>query len=153
IAVIVETLTENRNRTAGDLRHYFDKYGGNLGAMGCVSFMFSQNGVIIVESEGLNEDKVMEDAMNAGATDLSFEDDVVEIYTEPNDLRTVREALETAGYVFLSAEVEYLPQTSARIEDTDTAAKMNRMLELMNDNDDVQNIWHNWENEDDFAEE
>ncbi len=153
IAVIVETLTENRNRTAGDLRHYFDKYGGNLGTTGCVSFMFSQKGVIVIEAEGLDEDKVMEDAMEAGAADLSFEEDVVEIYTEPNDLRAVREALEAKGYSFLSAEVEYLPQTETRIEDPETAAKMNRMLELMNDNDDVQNVWHNWANEDEFAED
>ncbi len=153
VAVIVETLTENRNRTAGDLRHYFDKYGGNLGTTGCVSFLFSQNGVIVLDAEGLTEDKVMEDAMDAGATDLSFEENVVEIYTEPNDLRTVREALEQKGYTFLSAEVEYLPQTTARIEDADIAAKMNRMLELMDDNDDIQNVWHNWENEDDFAQE
>ncbi len=153
VAVIVETLTENRNRTAGDLRHYFDKYGGNLGTVGCVSFMFSQKGVIVLEAEGIDEDKVMEDAMDAGAADLSFEEDVVEIYTEPNDLRAVREALEAKKYSPLSAEVEYLPQTGSRIEDAAVAAKMNRMLELMNDNDDVQNVWHNWENEGDFAED
>lgn len=153
VAVIVETLTENRNRTAGDLRHYFDKYGGNLGTTGCVSFLFDQKGVIVIENEGLNEDKLMEDAMDAGAADLSFEDDVAEIYTDPTDLRAVREALEARGYSFLSAEVEYLPQTGARIEDAEIAAKMSRMLELMNDNDDIQNVWHNWENEDDFAED
>ncbi len=153
VAVIVETLTENRNRTAGDLRHYFDKYGGNLGTTGCVSFMFTQKGVIIIESEALNEDKMMEDAMDSGAADLSFEADVVEIYTDPNDLRAVREALEAKGYSFLSSEVEYLPQTGARIDDPDVAVKMNRMLEMMNDNDDVQNVWHNWENEDDYSED
>lgn len=153
VAVIVETLTENRNRTAGDLRHYFDKFGGNLGTTGCVSFMFSQKGVIVIESEGLNEDKLMEDGMEAGAEDFSFEEDVVEIYTDPNALHDVREALEKKKYSFISAEVEFLPQTYARIEDADTAQKMSRLLEHLEDNDDVQNVWHNWENEDDFSED
>ena len=89
IALIVETLTDNRNRTAGDLRHYFDKFGGNMGTPGCVSFMFEQKGVIVVEREGQDEDKVMEDALEAGAADFQADDDVFEIYTEPEDFSGV----------------------------------------------------------------
>ena len=109
IAVIVETLTDNRNRTAGSVRHYFDKYGGNMGQSGCVSFMFERYGVIAVEKEDVDEDALMEAAIDAGATDfLSDDDDVYEIRTEPNDLGTVRDALEEKGYKFVNADVEYL---------------------------------------------
>ena len=102
IAVIVETLTANRNRTAADLRHYFDKFGGNMGTPGCVSFMFSQKGIIAIEKEGLNEDKVMEDALEAGASDFSADEDVFEISTEPEDFSAVRDDLEKKGYSFVS---------------------------------------------------
>ena len=101
VALIVETLTDNRNRTAGDLRHYFDKFGGNMGTPGCVSFMFSKKGVILIESEGLEEDTVMEDALDAGAADFSAEDGVFEIQTEPDDFSAVRDALEEKGYTFV----------------------------------------------------
>ena len=105
VAVVVETLTDNRNRTAGEMRHYFDKCGGNLGQSGSVMFMFERKGVIAIEGEGLDEDTVMEAALEAGADDFSFDGDVFEITTEPNDLGTVRDALEEQGYSFLSAEV------------------------------------------------
>ena len=144
IAVIVETLTDNRNRTAGDLRHYFDKFGGNLGTPGCVSFMFSQKGVIIVEKEGLEEDKVMEDALEAGAADFQADADVFEIYTEPDDFGGVRDDLEAKGYAFVSAEVEMVPSTYTDITDEDAVTKMQRLLDMLEDNDDVQNVWHNW---------
>lgn len=147
VAVIVEALTDNRNRTAGDVRHYFDKYGGNLGQTGCVSFMFAQKGVIIIDNDGLNEDKVMEDCMEAGAMDFNFEDDVVEIFTDTTELRAVREALEAKGYRFSSAEVEYVPSTYAKIDDPDLVTKMNKLLDMLDDNDDVQNVWHNWDEE------
>ena len=147
VAVIVEALTDNRNRTAGDVRHYFDKFGGNLGQSGCVSYMFSQKGIIIIENDGLDEDKVMEDCIEAGAEDVNFEEDIVEALTDPTELRAVREALEKKGYAFASAEVGYLPSTYARIEDPELAVKMERLLEMLEDNDDVQNVWHNWENE------
>ncbi len=145
VAVIVETLTDNRNRTAGDLRHYFDKFGGNLGQSGCVSFMFAQKGVIIIENDGLDEEKVMEDCMDAGAVDLNFEDEIVEVFTDPTELRGTREALEAKGYKFASADVEYIPSTYTKIEEADLVVKMNKLLDALDDNDDVQNVWHNWE--------
>lgn len=149
VAVIVETLTENRNRTAADMRHYFDKFGGNLGTSGCVSFLFSQSGVIVLDGEGKDEEAVMEDVLGAGASDYTFEDDVIEVRCDPADFSTVREALE-GSYTILSAEVEQLPSTYVAISDEDTAKKMALLLEKLEDNDDVQNVFHNWENEDDW---
>ncbi len=148
VAVIVEALTDNRNRTAADVRHYFDKYGGNLGTTGCVSFMFNQKGVILVEKGDLDEDKVLEDALSAGAEDFSAEGDVFEINTGVAEFSSVCEALEGMGYTFLSAEVAYVPDTYTRIEDEENRKKMGLLIEMMEDNDDVSNIWHNWENED-----
>nr|WP_317412035.1 YebC/PmpR family DNA-binding transcriptional regulator [uncultured Solibaculum sp.] len=148
VAVIVETLTDNRNRTAGDLRHYFDKFGGNLGTPGCVSFMFQKKGVLVVEKEGLEEDQVMEDALEAGASDFQADEDVFEIQTEPEDFSGVRDDLAAKGYEFVSAEVEQVPDTYSRIEDADLAVKMGKLLEMLEDNDDVQAVWHNWENPD-----
>lgn len=147
VAVIVETLTDNRNRTAADVRHAFDKYGGNLGTTGCVSFMFKEKGVIVVEREDLDEDTVMADALEAGASDFAADGDVFEISTEPSDFSGVREDLEKKGYEFVSAEVEMVPDTYTSIADEDTVIKMQKMLDLLEDNDDVQNVWHNWEQE------
>ena len=147
VAVIVETLTENRNRTAADVRHYFDKYGGNMGQLGCVSFMFSRQGVLAVEQEGVNEDKLMEDALEAGATDLLTEDDVFVVRTEPSDFGAVRDDLEAKGYSFLSAEIEYVPSVYTKLTGEDDIKNMSKMLEMFDDNDDVQAVWHNWENE------
>ena len=144
IAVIVETLTDNRNRTAGDIRHYFDKYGGNLGTTGCVSFMFERKGQIVIEREGLEEDTVMEDALEAGASDFNAEEDVFEISTEPDDMGTVRDALEAKGYTFLSAEVAEVPSTTVDLTDEDAIEKMTKLLEMLEDNDDVQEVYHNW---------
>ncbi len=145
VAVVVETLTDNRNRTAGEMRHYFDKCGGNLGQSGSVMFMFERKGVIVIEGEGLDEDTVMEAALEAGAEDFSFDGDVFEITTEPNDLGAVRDALEEQGYSFLSAEVQYIPSTMSAIDDPDMQAKMEKLIDMLEDNDDVQAIWHNWE--------
>ena len=145
VALIVETLTDNRNRTAGDLRHYFDKFGGNMGTPGCVSFMFSKKGVILIESEGLEEDTVMEDALDAGAADFSAEDGVFEVQTEPDDFSAVRDALEEKGYTFVSAEVEMVPSTYTKLTDEEAITKMQRLLDVLEDNDDVQNVFHNWE--------
>ena len=144
IAVIVETLTDNRNRTAGDIRHYFDKYGGNLGTSGCVSFMFERKGQIVIEREGLDEDTVMEDALEAGASDFNAEEDVFEISTEPDDMGAVRDALEAKGYTFLSAEVAEVPSTTVDLTDEDAIEKMTKLLEMLDDNDDVQEVYHNW---------
>ena len=145
VAVVVETLTDNRNRTAGEMRHYFDKCGGNLGQSGSVMFMFDRKGVIAIEGEGLSEDDVMEAALEAGAEDFSFDGDVFEITTEPNDLGTVRDALEEKGYSFLSAEVQYIPQTMSAIDDEEMVVKMEKLIDMLEDNDDVQAIWHNWD--------
>ena len=149
IAVIVETLTNNRNRTAGDVRHYFDKYGGNMGQTGCVSFMFTRQGVLVVEAEDVDEEKLMEDALEAGASDfLTDEEDVYVIRTEPSDLGMVRDDLDAKGYKFISAEVEYIPSTYTRLTDEEDIKNMTKMLEMFEDNEDVQDVWHNWENED-----
>lgn len=148
VAVIVETLTDNRNRTAADVRHYFDKYGGNMGQTGCVSFMFNRQGVIAIEKDELDEEKVMEDALEAGAVDFLTDGDVFEIRTEPNDLGGVRDDLEAKGYAFVSAEVEYVPTTYTKLTNEDDVTNMNKMLDMMEDNDDIQNVWHNWENDD-----
>lgn len=145
VAVVVETLTDNRNRTAGDIRHYFDKCGGNLGQSGSVMFMFDRKGIIEIEAEGHDEDEVMEAALEAGAEDFNFDGDVFEISTAPNDMGTVRDSLEEKGYSFLSAEVQYVPQTTTAIDDPELQAKMEKLIDMLEENDDVQDIWHNWE--------
>ena len=148
IAVIVETLTDNRNRTAGEMRHYFDKCGGNLGQTGCVSFMFNKKGVLAIEAEGQDEDDIMEKALEAGASDFNADGDVFEIITEPEDFSAVRDDLEEQGFSFVSAEIEMLPDVYSSIDDPDAAEKMDKLLDLLEDNDDVQNVWHNWERPD-----
>ncbi len=147
IAVIVEALTDNRNRTAGEVRHYFDKFGGNMGTPGCVGFMFSKKGVLVIEREELDkdEDTVMEDALEAGATDFEADEDIFTIYTEPEDFSGIRDDLNSKGYQFVSAEVEQVPSTYTKIEDEETQTKMQKMLDMFEDNDDIQNVWHNWE--------
>lgn len=145
VAVIVECLTDNKNRTAADVRHYFDKFGGNLGTSGCVSFMFSQKGIIILENNGLDEDKVMEDVFEVGASDFNMDGDTVEIVTDPSELHACREGLDAKGYNILSAEVEQIPATYTTLTDEDAIRKMNLLLEHLEDNDDVQNVYHNWE--------
>jgi len=148
IAVIVETLTDNRNRTAADLRHYFDKCGGNLGQTGCVSFMFNQKGKLIIEAEGLDEDRVMEDALEAGASDFAADEDVFEITTEPEDFSAVREDLEAKGYTFVAAELQMVPDVLTAIDDPDAIKNMEKLLDMLEDNDDVQDVWHNWDRPD-----
>jgi len=147
VAVIVEALTDNRNRTAGEVRHYFDKFGGNMGTPGCVSFMFERKGVLIIEREELDkdEDVVMEDALEAGAADFEADDDIFTIYTEADDLGAIRDDLTAKGYVFASAEVEQVPNTYTAIPDAAICEKMQKMLDMFEDNDDIQNVWHNWE--------
>lgn len=148
IAVIVETLTDNRNRTAGDLRHYFDKCGGNLGQNGCVAFMFNQKGKLAIEAEGLDEDKVMEDALEAGAADFAADEDIFEITTEPEDFSGVRDDLEAKGYAFVTAELQMVPDVLSAIDDADAAQNMEKLLDLLEDDDDVQDVWHNWDRPD-----
>lgn len=154
IAVVVETLTDNRNRTAGEVRHYFDKCGGNMGTPGSVTFMFSKQGVIIIEKEDVDEDTLMEDALELGATDFITDDeDVFEIRTEPNDLGSVRDGLESKNYTVVSSEAAYIPSTYTRLESQDDMKNMAKMIDMFDENEDVQNIYHNWENEDEYEEQ
>ena len=149
IAVIVTTATDNRNRTAGDVRHFFDKFGGNLGQTGCVSYMFTDTGIIVIENDGsIDEEKLMEDALEAGASDFSADEDVFEISTEPSDLNAVKEALEAAGYTIVSAEEDKIPSSYVTLTDEDDIKKMNLLIQNLEDHDDVQDIYHNWENAD-----
>ena len=149
IAVIVEATTDSRNRTGGNVRHYFDKYGGNLGAIGCVSFMFESKGVIVIEKDGkVNEDKLMEDALEAGAEDFVADEDVFEIYTLPDDLLAVRDALSALGYEILSAENDKIPSNYVTLTDEDDIKKMNLLLEKLEEDEDISEVYHNWENAD-----
>ena len=147
VAVIVEAMTDNRNRTASEVRHHFDKYGGNMGASGCVSWSFDKKGVIVInnEDEDLDEDTVMMDALDAGATDFEPDGEIFEVYTEPDDFQTVSDKLEKAGYSFVSAQVEMVPQNYIKLTSEDDIKNMTKMLEMFEDNDDVQNVCHNWE--------
>ena len=145
VAFIVEALTDNRNRTAPEVRHIFDKYGGNLGATGCVSWSFDQKGVIIIEREDLDEETVMMDALEAGAGDMEAEEECFTIYTDPADFGAVLEALEEKGYAFLSAKVEMVPQNYVTLTAEGDIKNMEKLIDLMEDNDDVQAVYHNWE--------
>ena len=144
VAVIVETLTDNRNRTATDMRHYFDKCGGNLGQTGCVTFMFDKKGIIIVNGEGADEDQLMMDALDAGADDFSAEDDgYFEVSTDPDVFGAVCAALEEKGYKIESAEVLRVPQTTVTLTSEDDLKNMTKLIDMLDDNDDVQNVFHN----------
>ena len=148
VAVIVETMTDNRNRTAGEIRHYFDKYGGNLGPANCVSWSFDRKGVIVIdnEDEELDEDTVMMDALEAGAQDFESEGEVMTVYTSVDDVAAVSDVLTEKGYHLLSAQEEMLPQNGTiKLTDEDDIKKMQKLLDMFEDNDDVQNVWHNWE--------
>ena len=148
VAVIVETLTDNRNRTASDIRHYFDKFGGNLGTSGCVSFLFDKKGIILIEkTDSLDEETVMTDAMDAGANDFNEDDDYYEILTAWEDLSAIRDELEGKGYTFEKAEVSLIPTTYTALTDENDILMMSRLLEHLEENDDVQEVYHNWENE------
>lgn len=153
VAVIVEALTDNKNRTAGDLRHYFDKFGGNLGQSGCVSFLFERKGMVVLENKNLTEDKVMEDCMEVGANDFNISDDVVEISCDPADVHMVNKGLIEKGYNVFSADPVMLPNTLTKIEDPDLVEKMTRLLDILEDNDDVQEVFHNWDMPDEPDEE
>jgi len=144
-AVIVEAMTDNRNRTAAEIRHHFDKYGGKMGTSGCVSWSFERKGVIIIddEDEELDEDKVLTDALEAGADDIETDEGMFEVYTAPDDFAAVSGALEGMGYRFLSAQIEMVPQNYISLTGPDDLKNMEKMLELMEDSDDVQNVWHN----------
>ena len=150
VAVVVETLTDNKNRTVADVRHLFDKYGAGLGASGCVSWQFDKKGVIIMEKGDLDEDTVMMQALDAGAEDFLADEETFEIYTALDDFSAVREALEKLGYEFVEAQVEMVPQNYITLEKEEDMAQMRKLLDGLEDNDDVQAVWHNWENEADY---
>ncbi len=146
VAVIVEALTDNRNRTAADVRHFFDKFGGNLGNTGCVSYLFSKKGIVVLENDGsLEEDAVMEDVMEAGAEDMDFGEEAIEIECETGAVSQVREYLADKGYTVVSAEVEQVPSTYVTLTDEDDIRKMSLLLDNLEDDDDIQNVFHNWE--------
>jgi len=149
VAVIVEALTNNRNRTAPEMRHLFDKYGGNMGASGCVSWSFDRKGVIVIDNEEgeLDEETVMMDALDCGAADFEADENIFEVTTDPDDFNAVVKALEERGYVFASAAIEMVPQNYVKLENEDDIKNMTKMIDLMEDNEDVQSVWHNWEQE------
>lgn len=142
VAVIVECLTDNKTRTVGDVRHYFDKCGGQMGNSGCVSFMFDRQGVIIIDSEGLDEDDFIMMALDAGADDVVTDEDVYEVITTPANYLAVRDALEQKGLTITSSEIEMVPQNTVT-PDADTVAKIIKLIDMLEDNDDVQNVYHN----------
>ena len=148
VAVIVEAMTDNRNRTASEVRHHFDKYGGNLGAAGCVSWSFTRKGVIIIDNEDgdWDEDTVLSDALDAGADDIVTDESVFEIYTTVDDFNAVAAELEKK-YKFLSAQLEMVPSSYIKLTSPDDVKNMEKLIEHMEENDDVQNVWHNWEEE------
>ena len=154
IAVMVETLSDNKNRIAGDLRHYFDKYGGNLGQTGSVGFMFDRKGqIVIAKADSIDEDTLMMDALDAGAEDFSAEDECYEVTASPEDFSSVREALEAKGYEFEQAEISYIPQTLTQVDDADAVKNLEKLIDMLEDNDDVQNVYHTWDMPDSEDEE
>ena len=148
VAVIVEATTDNRNRTAGAVRSYFSKFHGNMGQTGSVSFMFEEKGLItlIDEDDEIDEDALMEAALEAGAADFQGDEGCYEIYTEIDDLAAVRDALTAAGYKLDSADRAMVPSSTVELTDEEDIKMMELLLERLDDDDDVQNVFHNWEN-------
>lgn len=143
VAVIVETLTDNKNRTGGDVRHIFDRCGGALGTNGCVSYMFESKGVLDIEkTDKMDDDEMMMTALDAGADDFSVDGNVYEVLTSPENFNNVRDALEAKGYSFVRSEIDRIPNMTVDLDD-EAAEKIIRMLDLFEDNDDVQNVYHN----------
>ncbi|AOY76824.1 YebC/PmpR family DNA-binding transcriptional regulator [Clostridium formicaceticum] len=144
VAVVVEALTDNRNRTAGEVRHAFDKNGGNLGTTGCVSFMFDRKGQIIIEkTDAIDEETLMMAALDAGAEDFIAEEEAYEVITLPEDFPAVKDKLLEEGYNFIEADIVYIPQTQAELQEAD-AKKMEKLIDMLEDNDDVQAVHYNW---------
>ena len=154
VAIIAEVVTDNRNRTASDVRHIFDKNGGSLGTTGSVGYMFDHKGLILIEQDPkLVEDEVLMNALEAGAEDVEVTEEVFEVYTAPGDFSAVREGLEQAGYSFLSAERTKIPQNTVAVSDEETLQKVRKLLEMLDDNDDVMEVYHNADLPDDQVEE
>ena len=144
VAIVVETLTDNKNRTTSSVRSTFDKYGGNLGTPGCVSYMFNRKGLLIIEkTDETDEDELMEAALEAGMEDMQVYDDSFEILTDPEDFNDVKEALAAAGYEFVEADIENVPTIESEPTDADDIKNLKKMIEVLEDNDDVQKVYHN----------
>ena len=141
VAIIVEALTDNKNRTAGEVRHIFDKCGGSLGSTGCVSYMFTRKGTIIIDRENISEEEMMDYAIEAGAEDIVTDEDVFEVYTAPNDFYTVREGLESRNLKILSSQIEMIPTDT--VTPGESMDKVLRLIDMLDENDDVQNVFHN----------
>ncbi|TZE83585.1 YebC/PmpR family DNA-binding transcriptional regulator [Calorimonas adulescens] len=152
VAVIVEAMTDNRNRTAAEMRHIFDRSGGSLGATGCVAWMFDKKGLIIVDGKGVNEDELMMLALDAGADDIVNSDDDYEIYTSPENFSNVKSKLKEEGYSLIDAEVRMIPQNTVQA-DIDTSKKILALIDRLEEHDDVQNVYHNLEIPDELLEE
>ena len=148
VAIIVETATDNRNRTAGNVRAWFNKYGGNMGQTGSVSFLFEEKGVITIvdEDEEIEEDKIMEDALEAGAEDIKCDEGEYTIYTDPQDLSAVRDAIIELGYKIDTADLAKVPSTYVELTNEDDIANMEKMLDKFNEDDDVNAVYTNWDN-------
>lgn len=147
VAVMVRTLTNNRNRTAGDVRHLFDKHGGNMGVAGSVSFLFQEKGIIVIDAgEFDNEETVMMDALEAGAEDFTSEEGYYEIVTAPHDYYTVKDALAAKGYTFADSNLGPVPVTWTDVQDVEMTENLEKMLEKMEENEDIQEVYNNWHN-------
>jgi len=148
VAVIVEAMTDNKNRTAGDVRHFFDKFGGNLGTAGCVSFLFNKRGIIVIERQSeMDEDQIMMEALEAGAEDFAAEEEYFEVSTAPEDFAKVSDALEKKGYEFVEAEIKMIPATMTKLTEPKQIELMEKLVENLEDLDDVMDVYHNWEEE------
>lgn len=145
VAVIIRALTDNRNRTAGDVRHIFDKHGGNMGQSGSVSFLFDLLGIIVIENNDIDAEKLMDDAVGAGAIDFIIEDEYFEVRTNPQDFSAVSEVLQSSGYKFLSAEISYVPKTTVKVDSEEDSLKIEKMLDMFEDNEDIQSVDTNME--------
>lgn len=142
VAVIVETLTDNRNRTAGNIRHYFSKYGGNLGSTGCVSFMFKERGIIVIDSETADESALEEDVIESGALDMVNDGDCFIVYTDKEDYENVYDYLKNKNYSFVSSEIGMVPDNYVTLSEEDSE-KVNVLIDILDEDEDVQNVWHN----------
>lgn len=149
VAVIVDALTDNRQRTAPEVRHYFDKCNGNLGAIGCVSWSFDRKGVIVIDNEDgeLDDDTVMMDALDSGADDFEADGEALEITTTPENFNGVVKALEEKGYSFVNADIEMVPQNFIKLTEEGDIHNMEKLIDMLEENEDVQNVWHNWDND------
>src|SRR6056297_2722000 len=145
VAVLVEVLTDNKNRAVAEMRHAFDKYGGNLGETGCVSFMFDHKGILVIaNSDSIDDDEIMMEAIEAGAEDIDIDEEFIDIYTTVNDFGTVKNKFKADGYKFEMAELRYVPQNMIELTKPEDLENMEKMIDILEDNDDVQKVYHNW---------